>query len=82
MVVKTKSISRTKAVEMINATKGRFFTVTFMKKNGTPRTMNGNRKAITKLGYITMNVPKVGTRNVDPRTLTAIKVAGQLYTIK
>lgn len=78
----TKTISKTKAVEMITASKGRFFTVTFTKKNGEERTMNGNLKAITKLGYITMNVPKEGPKNVDPRTLKMIKVNGTICKVK
>ena len=78
----TKTISKTKAVDLINETKGRFFTVTFMKKDGKERTMNGNRKGITNLGYISMNVPKVGVRNVDPRTLKTIKVSGVIYKVK
>jgi hypothetical protein len=77
-------ITRTKAVELIENTKGRFFTVTFTKKDNTERTMNCNHKknAITKLGYVTVKVPKLGYRNINPQTISKLVVAGQTYNVK
>lgn len=68
-----QKVSRTKMVQVINETKGRFFTVTHVDKDGNLRTMNAiksNRPA-SELGYITVwSVQDKGYRNVNPQTLT------------
>jgi len=75
-------ISKTKAVELINNSKGRRFTVTFTKKNGTLRTMNGSRKNQTSLGNITMTVTNRGYRTVNPNTITELKINRNTYIVK
>lgn len=79
-----KTISRTKATEIITGSKGKFFTVTFSKANGQQRTINGNTSGkTTKLGYMTIySLKDKGYRNVDPRTLLTLKYKGTTYRVK
>lgn len=78
-------ISRTEAVELINNTKGRIFTVQFTKKKGEERIMNCNKRTggPTKLGYIPVNdLVNKGIRNVDPRTISKLVISGTTYEVK
>jgi hypothetical protein len=80
----TKTISRTKATELINGTKGKFFTVTFTKANGQMRSINGNTKGkTTNLGYLNIySLKDKGYRNVNPRTITSVSLSGIIYKVK
>ena len=75
-------ISRTTAVNLINDSKGRRFTVTFTKNDGTTRTMNGSRKNQTALGNITMKVTNQGYKSVNPNTITELRINGMIYTVR
>lgn len=81
-------ISRTKAVEMITKSKGKFFTVTFTKKkDNSTRTINGNFKISndnpSKLGYLTIYSPKdKGYRNINSQTLKSLNINGTTYSIR
>lgn len=78
----TKRISKTKAVALINNSKGRFFTVTFVKNNGTTRTINGSRKNQTPLGNITMYSAKdKGYRTVNPNTIRSLVINETTYVV-
>lgn len=79
-----KTISKTRAVELINTSKGKFFTVTFTKAGGTARTINGNTKGkMTNQGYLNIySMKDKGYRNVNPRTLTALSLSGTTYKVK
>ena len=49
--METKTINKNKAVELIKSSNGKFFTVTFLNKQNTARTINGRLKApATKSG--------------------------------
>lgn len=78
----TTTISRTTAVNYINDSKGRRFTVTYTKKDGTTRSMNGSRKNQTPLGNITMNVTNTGYRTVNPNTITELRINGSVYRVR
>lgn len=79
----TKRISKTTAVEMINNSKGRFFTVTFVKGNGDERTINGLRKNQTPLGNITMYSAKdKGYRTINPNTIKSLIINSTTYVVK
>lgn len=82
----TKStISKTKAVEIINSTKGKFFTVTFTTKDNRVRTINCNKKAnsTTSLGYIRVYSTKdKGLRSINPHTITELKYNNTIYKVK
>ena len=79
-------ISKTKAVELIKNSKGRFFTVTFKKnEDNSLRTINGTFSAKSQnndLGYLTINERKVGFRNVDTRNIKNITIGGVSYKVR
>lgn len=80
----SKTISKTRAVELINTSKGKFFTVTFIKAGGTTRTINGNTKGkMTNLGYLNVySMKDKGYRNINPKTITALSLSGNTYNVK
>jgi len=77
--------SRTEMVNVINSTKGRFFTSTHIDKDGSPRTMNAikSNKPASELGYILVySLQDKGYRNLNPQTLTDVSFKGTHYTAK
>lgn len=90
---KMNTITRSKAVELIKNSQGRFFTVSFTKKDNTERTINGRTK-VTKgskggknpainLGYISVySTKEKGYRNVNSQTITSLKINGETYRVK
>lgn len=85
-----KRCSRTSAVEHIRNTKGKFFTVTFIKQNGDERTINGNvrggKEFSNNLGYIRVKENyQQGTtarhRLINPQTIKKLKVGNVVYTV-
>ena len=62
--MKQTTISKSKAVELMKSSQGRFFTVSFIKKDDTERTINGRirvtknskggKNPATDLGYISV----------------------------
>lgn len=51
----TQKISRTKALDLIQNSNGKFFTVTFIKKDGSRRVLNGQYTpdmGVSPLGYV------------------------------
>lgn len=52
------------AVEMLRASNGKFVTVTFVKKDGTVRTLNGRLGVVKHL--------KGGVSNLDPHQYTVV----------
>ena len=84
-VVKPTKISRSKAVEIINNSKGRVMRIGYIKKDGTKRIMVCNRKkdATTKLGYLVVNdFQNKEIKNVDPRTMFSLRAARVEYVVK
>lgn len=79
---KTNTISRTTAVNYINTSKGRRFTVTFTKGDGSTRSLNGSRKNQTPIGNIIMRVTNLGYRTVNPKTITELRINGSVYRVK
>lgn len=90
---KTNKINKNKAVELIHSTNGKLFTVTFLKKNGTERTING-RLGVSKgvkgtgknngiaLGYISMyDVQEKGFKMVNSRTITELRTNKTIYNV-
>lgn len=89
----SKTITRSKALELIYSSNGKFFSTTWIKKDGTERTINGRLKVTkgtkggknnaTGMGYITMySMKDKGFKNVDTRTQTELKINGQIYKVK
>lgn len=78
-------ISKTAAVELIKKSKGRFFTVTFEKKTGDVRVLNGTVKADTFMnnqGYINVKESNGDIRQINPRTITELKINKECYIVK
>lgn len=86
-----KSISKSKAMNLMLNSHGNFFTVEFIKKDGSPRVMNClcKKDQDTSLGYIEVKEaallrkdPKNAIRRVNMQTLTMVKVGGVSYKVK
>ena len=83
--MKAKTIVRTKAVELMNNSSGRFITVTFKKKDTTERTINCivKKDHKTALGYLRVySIQDKGYRSVDPRTINKIVANKQTFNVK
>ena len=93
--MKIPLIGKTKAAELINDSKGRFFTATFRKKNGESRVINcrrgvtkgvkGTGKAINTdvLGMITVYaVQEKGYKKLNLQTLTNLRINKCEYRIR
>jgi hypothetical protein len=87
-------ISRTAAQTLIRRSKGKFFGVTFVKKNGEVREMNarlGVKKGVTGAGMkynpaehdliTAFDVAKNNFRMINVRTLQRLSLEGQTYEI-
>lgn len=81
-----KKTNKTTAVQLIQNSKGKFFTVTFVKKNGTTRTINGNYKQPKNpnpLGYLNVySMSDKGYRNINPTTIKSVSINNTTYTVK
>lgn len=82
----TKRIGRNKALEIIQNTNGKFFSVRFEKKNGEDRLMGVQYVKGTKpdpLGYVLLkDLRAKKTKSVNLQTLSEIKTNNILYKIK
>ena len=75
--------------QVIEQTKGKFFTVTFVKKDGTERVLNGRvgvkkhlKGGVNRVGdqYITVfDVKNGGYRSVNKDTIKEIKFGKNIY---
>ena len=87
----TQKISRTKALDLIQNSNGKFFTVTFIKKDGTRRVLNGQYTpdmGVSPLGYIlvkdisAVRKKEVKTvKNVNLQTIESITLNNVLSKI-
>lgn len=84
--VKKTRIGRTKAVELIKNSKGRFFSITFVKnEDGSDRTINGvfsSKNTSSDLGYLLICERGNGLRNVDTRTIKSLTISGKEYSVR
>jgi hypothetical protein len=81
------NINKTQALKLIEETKGRFFGVSFVKKDGSLRAMNAQYKKQTpKLGYVILKDNNVNTktklRNVNLQTIKSLRIKGVEYKVK
>lgn len=91
-VTGAKKISMKKALELIQDTKGRFFTVLFVKQDGSERVMNAQYlkdQTNSVLGYVKVrdaakmkSTPKDAIRQINLQTLKVLKVGGATYKVK
>ena len=87
-----KTISRSKALDLIKGNKGKIFGAIFIKKDGTSRTINAQYLKDQKdmsLGYIKVidtnlrrKNPTDCTRNLNLQTMTQLNIGGEHYKIK
>lgn len=79
-------ISRTRAIALIEGVGGRFFNVTYLKNDGTVRTLNckkGTGIAKDELGYYTVySTQDKGYRKINLRELQSISISGVTYKIR
>lgn len=91
--MKQTTISKSRAVELMKTSQGRFFTVSFTKKDNSERTINGRTKVTkgskggknpaTNLGYVSVySTKEKGYRNVNSQTITSLKINGNTYRVK
>ena len=93
----TKTITRSKLLALINSTRGRFFSVIFVKKDGSMRRLTGrigvrshlrtdHRKSTTEnysLPYVCVwDTQKKAYRNVNLDTVTDIRLNNQNFIIE
>jgi len=80
-----KTIGKTKAAELITDSKGKFFTVTFMKKDNTMRTINCNYSKNQKksaLGYINVySMKDKQYKNINMQTVKMLAINGITYKV-
>ena len=77
-----KKASRTEMVDLINTSKGRFFTSTHVDANGNARTMNciKTNKEASALGYIPVySMLDAGERQINPQTICELSFGGVHY---
>jgi phage/plasmid primase-like uncharacterized protein len=84
-------ISRSKALDMIQNSNGKFFTVTFIKKDGTRRVMNGQHTSdmgVSKLGYINVKdmtavrrKESATIKSVNLQTIETIRLGKTTYKV-
>lgn len=83
--MRNQRMSRNGVVEFIKASKGRFFTVTFIKKNGEERTINCNTKnnSINSLGRILVySMSDKSYKQVDIRTISKLSINGSTFKVR
>ena len=92
IAVANRTISKTKALELMENNKGHFFTATFIDKKNKERTMNCQYlkdQTYSKLGYVKVREaikakmkPEDAIRQVNLQTLKALRIAGNSYKVK
>jgi hypothetical protein len=88
-------INQSEAAQLIRDTKGKFFTVTFTKKDGTTRVMNARLgvKAYLKGGELpydpiakglipVFDIPKRAYRMVNINTISKLKIGNNSYNVR
>lgn len=81
-IIKT---SKTDAVELLKNNTGKFFGVTFIKKNGKKRTLNAHMqkdKFMDNLGYLKLMTNNNEYKLVDPKNILEITINGNKYVTK
>jgi hypothetical protein len=89
------SLTKQQAEDMIKASKGKIFTVTFIKKDGSTRVMNARLgvKAYLKGGELpydpeakglipVFDIPKREYRMVNVNTITKLKIGNNEYEVR
>lgn len=78
-------VTQTEAVKLLREFTGKILTVTFTKKNGQERTINGYQKQktfISDLGYLNFITDKNEFKQVDPKKIISIINGNYKFIIK
>jgi len=77
--------SKKDMVRLLRANVGKFFGITFTKKDGTQRTLNAHmsdKKFINDLGYLQVITSKGEYKQIDPKKILEITINGNKYVAK
>lgn len=74
-------ISKSKAIEVIQNSAGKFISIEFIKKDNTDRKLNGKYLSLDQLGYIKFKTNKGEIKNINLQTLHTIHMAGDIYKV-
>lgn len=81
MKIKVIRIPRTKAIELVEGSKGRFMSLTCNTKNTKNRVFNCIYRKTTKAGYAHVTERGQGIKAVDLRTLSEVRTNGNIYKV-
>lgn len=81
---KKRSISKTRAISLVQSSKGRFFTIGWTNKSGNTRVVNANaaKDTLTPQGYLRVKAVGKGWKSVDSRTINMLKINGVHYSVR
>jgi hypothetical protein len=84
-MIKMTSVSRTRALNMIQGSGGKFFSATFINKKGTEETLANcqysNQLGVNPLGYVRVKV-RGRVKQINLNTLKNFRIEGYSYKIK
>lgn len=78
-------VSKSEAVAVLKLNTGKFFGITFEKKNGDQRTLNGQMrkdKFMNDLGYLNVITNKGEHKLVDPKKIKSITMGKKTFVVK
>lgn len=81
----TSKVSKTEAIAVLKSNTGKFFGITFEKKNGDQRTLNAQMrkdKFMNDLGYLNVITNKGDHKLVDPKKIKSISIGKKLFVVK
>lgn len=79
------STSKKDMVRLLRTNVGKFFGITFTKKDGSQRTLNAHmsdKKFINDLGYLQVITSKGEYKQIDPKKILEITINGNKYVAK
>ncbi len=79
------TVSKKDMVKVLRENVGKFFGITFIKKDGTQRTLNAhmsNKSFINDLGYLNVITNKKEYKQVDPKNILEVTINGNKYVTK
>ena len=77
--------SKKDAVRLLRDNVGKFFGITFIKKDGSKRTLNAHmsdKYFINDLGYLNIITNRNEYKQVDPKNILEITINGNKYVTK
>ena len=75
-------INLTKAIELIQSSKGKYMTIANTKKDGSDRTYKSSKYSGISYGNILVQEKGKGYRNIIPSTIYMLRTQGKTYEVK